>query len=60
MLRVLNIELVVESVGWAQVVEAREKDPQGLVVRLTSSSLEMIVDRGGGAFGDAPQWIFPD
>jgi hypothetical protein len=58
-LRILDIELIAESISWAEVMEARQDNAQGLIVRSTCPGLEMIVDGSRCTFSDSSERIFP-
>lgn len=59
-LSILDVELVAEGVCRAQVVEAWEHDPQGLVVRFAGPGLEVVVDGRRGALSNTSEGILPD
>ena len=59
LLRVLNVEFVMESVRRAEVMEAWEHDSEGFIMRLTSSGLEVVIDLRRGTFSNTSKWILP-
>jgi len=58
-LRVLNVQLEVERINRVQVMEAGQHDTQSLVMRLSRSRLEVVINSLRGALSDSTKRVLP-